>query len=115
MQRILIVLVVGLLAVGCGKSFTEEDVVGTYEIKAEGNPMKLVLHENWTMELHISDVKVEDAKWKMVGKEIHKRTPGKVSIFKIESNGDLTVIARIRNGKREDAPKEEQATFKKIK
>lgn len=36
-------------------------------------------------------------------------------IFKIEPNGDLTLIAQIVDGKLEDLPKEDQATCKIFK
>ena len=36
-------------------------------------------------------------------------------ILKIESNGDLTEIARIKDNKREEAPKQHQRTWKKLK
>jgi hypothetical protein len=36
-------------------------------------------------------------------------------VIKIEPNGDLASIARIRNSKREEVSKREQLTLKKIK
>ena len=57
----------------------------------------------------------EDAKWKIQGAEVHiekGKSDGTVIVNKIEPNGDFTVFARIRNGKREDF---QNRTYKKIK
>ena len=52
----------------------------------------------------------------MVGNEVHVAEEGtSIAVFKIEPNGDLTMIAEIEDGKRNDIPKEDQITFKKIK
>ena len=109
-----IVLIIGLLAMGCGK--TEEDkVVGTYEHKKGGYTFKWVFLENGIIET-TAFAKTDGGTWKMVGNEVHVAEEGKsIAVFKIEPNGDLTVIADIFNGKRDDYPKEDQRTCKRLK
>ena len=98
----------------------EEKVVGSYENKSqidEKYTIKLVLLENGNGELYANGGKGEgDNTWEIVGKEVHfgseKGAGGRSgwAVFKIESNGDLTLISDIRNGKRKDNTKE--ITFK---
>ena len=109
-----ITLIIGLLVAGCGK--TEEDkVVGTYEHKKGGYTFKWVFLENGIIET-TAFAKTDGGTWKMVGNEVHVAEEGKsIAVFKIEPNGDLTAIAEIIRTKREDLPKEDQMTLKKIK
>ena len=51
----------------------------------------------------------------MVGKETHLDCKSIILVIKIEPNGDLNLIARIRNSKREEIAKDPQKTLKKIK
>ena len=55
--------------------------------------------------------------WKIVDGEIHATgKDGKKLIYKINKYGNIIQIAIVfKGGKREDVPKEEQLTFKKIK
>ena len=117
-----IVLIIGLLvAVGCGKSEAEK-LVGTYQATMD-NTYKLVLYENGKSECG-SDIfyAYENGPWKIVEKEIHiVHEPESFedeklsSVYKIESNGDLTWIAEIVDGKRREYGKDEQSTYRKIK
>ena len=109
-----ITLIIGLLVAGCGK--TEEDkVVGTYEHKKGGYTFKWVFLENGIIET-TAFAKTDGGTWKMVGNEVHVAEEGKsMAVFKIEPNGDLTMIAEIIRTKRKDIPKEDQMTLKKIK
>jgi len=109
-----ITLIIGLLVAGCGK--TEEDkVVGTYEHKKGGYTFKWVFLENGIIET-TAFAKTDGGTWKMVGNEVHVAEEGKsIAVFKIEPNGDLTLIAEIIRTKRKDIPKEEQTTIKKLK
>ena len=101
-----IVLIIGLMVVGCGK--TEEDkVVGTYERKKGEDTFTLIFLENGILE----GVKA-NAKWKPVGKEVHVMKGNLEIVFEIESNDDLTEIAVIIGGKRLDTVR---TTYKKIK
>ena len=96
------------------KELTKEEVVGTYEGKGEGT-VKFVLHENEKVELFENGNKFLEGTWKMVGKETHLDCKSIILVIKIEPNGDLNLIARIRNSKREEIAKDPQKTLKKIK
>ena len=98
------------------KELTKEDVVGTYEEKnKDGDIKKIVFHENGKFELFENGDKFIEGTWKMVGKEAHLDCKSVILVCKIEPNGDLASIARIRNSKREEVSKREQLTLKKIK
>ena len=98
--------------------------------------VKLVLLENGKSEHWVNGEKKGKATWKLrkpgakanqelslAVKEVHVLGRKRLffgdgedaRVYKIEPNGDLTWIANIRDGKREDVPIEEQFTFKKIK
>ena len=108
-----------------GKKLTaeEEKLVGSYEAKKEETTVKLVLLENGKSEHWVNGEKKGEATWKLVEKEVHVLGRKRLffgdgedaRVYKIEPNGDLTWIANIRDGKREDVPSEEQFTFKKLK
>jgi hypothetical protein len=104
-----------MLLVGCAGECT--GIEGTYEGKVSEVTIKLVFLENGVLEAYANDEKQKaGAKWKVVGMELHLGSEkGGFSVFRIENNGDLTFIAAIRDGKREETPKEEQGTFQKIK
>ena len=114
MKKTLIVLVVGLLAVGC--TTLRDRVIGTYESKHGTNVLKVILLENGVIESCQDGEKEEDTKWSIVGKEVHAEHPSNsnISVARINPDGSLTGIAMIKNGKREDLQKEDQFTFKKI-
>ncbi len=99
----------------------EEKVVGEYEMRnpnqgREGkDTIKLVLLGTGIIEM-TAFAKTDGGTWKMVENEVHVAEEGKsIAVFKIEPNGDLTMIAEIIRTKREDIPKEDQITIKKIK
>jgi len=79
-------------------------VVGSYEAKIEEDTI-LLLTIN----------KRNKSGWKIVGKELQVKDGSKISVYRIEANGDLTEVAKIEDGERADLPKEKQITFKKIK
>ena len=98
-----------------------EKVVGEYEMRnpnqgREGkDTIKLVLLGTGIIEM-TAFAKTDGGTWKMVGNEVHVAEEGKsIAVFKIEPNGDLTMIAEIIRTKRKDIPKEDQMTLKKIK
>ena len=101
----------------------EEKLVGSYEAKKEETNVNLVLLENGKSEHWVNGEKKGEATWKLVEKEVHVLGRKRLffgdgedaRVYKIEPNGDLTWIANIRDGKREDVPIGEQFTFKKIK
>ena len=96
----------------------EEKVVGEYEPKKDGGTERVVFLDNGIAEGYLNGKKREEEfKWSIVKGEIHVlRESGDIAVYRINKDGSFTVIARIHvNGKREEAPKEEQETFKKIK
>ena len=136
----LITLIIGLLVVGCGKGgeitigeppkeepamstdsikALRDSVVGEYEGKDEdGDTFKLVLLENDVFEYYNNGKKREgDYKWSISEDgELHViDEDGDIGVYRINKDGSLTLIARIQEGKREEAPKEYQFTAKKIK
>jgi len=113
-----IVLIIGLLAVGCGK--TEEDkVVGEYELKgAEGTVAKYVLLENGIAESYANGKKTVENKYKIVDGEIHilHEYSKLIAIHRINQDKSITWIAAMyEDERRKDFQKEDQWTFKKIK
>ena len=56
--------------------------------------------------------KINDGSWKLIGREVHFFFKKEAGVLKIETNGDLTVIAEILDGKRID--KRDQPTWKKF-
>ena len=121
----LITIMILIVAFGCSKSLKEEDVVGSYV----WDILEFVLLENGKFEDWTDGEKDGEATWVIVGKEVHFVEEGKsafafsdmnfsaakIEVHKIESNGDLTLIAAIIDGKRTDFPKEDQTTWKKLK
>ena len=107
------------------KKALSEKVLGTYERidSLGGFTVKQVFLENGKFESYVNgENSLMDGTWKIAGKEVYverKVSPtnplGTGIVFNIEPDGDLTVIAEVKYGKREDFPKEGQATYKKIK
>ena len=110
----LITIIIMLVAVGCGKSLTEEEkkVVGSYESKVGGVTVKLVFLENGKVEHYRNE---EGREWKIDEKKVHVVSKNSTSIYKIEPNGDLTWIALDYVGERIPKRPFQSATFKKIK
>ena len=135
-----ITLIIGLLVVGCGKqeqadanestpTTTEkpdkeltpeqkqkalrDSAVGTYEGKDVGDT--LVYLDNGVLEAYEDGEKEEEGKWKIINKEIYLEIDDEHGFLKINKDGSLTAIARIRDGERKDYPKENQITYKRIK
>ena len=98
------------------KVLKPEDVVGSYEAGVAGSTFRFILLKNGVVENYFDGRKEPaDAKWKIQGAEVHVekgKSDGTVIVNKIEANGDFTVFARMRNGKREDY---HNRTYKKIK
>ena len=90
----------------------EEKLVGRYEAKKSA---KHVLLENGKSETWILGVKRHGGTWKIVGKEVHIGIEKLTHICKIEPNGDLTLIAKILDGKRTDVSKDNQYIWEKLK
>jgi len=90
-----------------------DSAVGTYEGKDVGDT--LVFLDNGVFEAYEDGEKEEEGKWKIINKEIYFEIDDEHGFLKINKDGSLTEIARIRDGERTDFPKERQITFKKIK
>ena len=90
----------------------EERVIGEYEVKRSA---KHVLLGNGKSETWILGVKRHGGTWKIVGEEVHIGIEKLTQVCKIEPNGDLTLIAKISDGKRTDVSKENQYILEKIK
>ena len=138
-MRTLILLVVGLLAVGCGKEeqadtnestptttakpvkelTLEEKVVGEYEFKDDKDTrFRMRVLENGVLESNIKDKqREEDFKWSISEDgELHVEAgDGIILVFRINKDGSITAVAGIDKDGRDDKPKEKQRTFKRIK
>jgi len=134
MKRFLVLIV--LMLVGCGednnsandpvKGLTIESLSGTYE-RVDGMDFKLVIDKSGTFKDYFQHL-FEDisgatfaeqasGNCKIVEKEVHfhYQTPadlaesGRVQIFRVQQDGNLSLIAAIVNGKRHDLSTEQQA------
>ena len=119
----LITIIIMLVPVGCGKSEvenikepTKEGVVGSYELKIGEDTFKLVILSNGQGDGYINGKKTAEATWKIAEKELHNMNSlhKNTAVYKIEPNGDLTVIATIEDGKRTDLPKDKQFFYKRL-
>ena len=131
MKKTLIVLVVGLLAVGCltpgqkrpgvfriPPEALRDSVVGEYEHKYPNEvTLKWVFLANGIVERYINGDKTSQYGWTIVNGEIlHIEAAKTVTwVFRINKDRSITSIAEIEDGKRKDAPKDGDYTAKKIK
>ena len=96
-------------------------VVGSYERMIPiALTFKYVFLENGELEEYVLDntsswAKMSGGNWKVVGKRVHCDFEDGTLVHRIEINGDLTCIAKIEDGKREDIPMEDQFIWKKLK
>ena len=112
-MKTLIVLVLGLLAVGC--TSLRDSVLGEYEYKhSNGITYKDVFLDNGVWEWYRNDKKALEAKWSIVKGEIHVKYDSElIVVWRINKDKSITIIADIYDGKR--TAKEDQNTYKKIK
>ena len=135
-----VVLIMGLWVVGCskqeqtvnnqsaptttGKPVKEltlrEKVIGTYELKENGDTYRWVFLSNGSMEDYINGEKEESTfTWKLVDGQIHHTNGDKHepwSITEINPDGSLTLVAHLsEKGERRDIPRWGVFTWKKIK
>ena len=122
-MRTLIVLVVGLLAVGCltpeqKQKRLRDSVLGEYEFKDKnGITFKDVFLDNGVREYYINGKKLErEDKWSIVKGEIHvKFDSGDIDVWRINKDKSITRIAWMnKDGKRTDREVDGK-TLKKIK
>ena len=93
----------------------EEKVVGAYEIKEGEYTIKIILLENGGGEAYVNGKKQEERKWSVVKGEIHVKYDGVIYVIRVNKDKSITMIAEILDSKREEKPKEDQQTYKKIK
>jgi hypothetical protein len=144
-MKTLIVLVLGLLAGGCGQSDIErleeenrrmeaqlkndklkaelevenkkKSVVGEYERKEEdGTTYKQVYLENGVSEYYFNGKIQGVHRWSIVNREMHVKNSSRViRIYRINTDKSITMIADILGGERTDYSKVSQSTYKKTK
>jgi hypothetical protein len=97
----------------------EKKVVGTYEVKKDGNTLRIVLLENGVFENYVNGKKLEYIyKWSISEDgELQKEDKDEwITIYSINKDESITWIAEIDgNGERTDMPKKFQDTYKKTK
>ena len=94
----------------------EEKVVGEYESIYNGKIYKRVFLENGIVEWYVNGKKRAEYKLEIVNEEIHAAFGSEYKdIYRINTDRSITHIAYISDGEREDFPKEEQVTYKRIK
>ena len=104
MKRTLIILVVGLMTMGCltpEQKALRDSVIGEYEWEDElGHFQKFVLLENGIVEAYENGKKEEEeSKWKIVEAEIHVTEPdGDIAVLRMNKDGSITYIADISTG-----------------
>jgi hypothetical protein len=121
-MKVLISIVIGLLVVGCATIPVEEltpeekKVVGEYESIYYGKTYKRVFLKNGIVEWYVNGKKRAEYKLEIVNGEISAAFGSEYKdIYRINTDRSITHIAYISDGGREDFPKEEQLTYKKIK
>ena len=120
-MKTLIVLVVGMLAVGCltpeqKQKRLRDSVAGEYEYKYPNGTTHKQVFQKDVFQMYKNGEKQAVGKWSIVDGEIHaKYDSGYVRIYRINKDKSYTSIASISGGKRTDKTKEEQWTYKKIK
>ena len=94
----------------------EEKVVGEYESIYNGKIYKRVFLENGIVEWYVNGKKRAEYKLEIVNGEIRAAFGSEYKdIYRINADRSITHIAYISDGEREDFPKEEQVTYKRIK
>jgi hypothetical protein len=78
---------------------------------------RFVLKEDGRYQAFANGLADRGGTWKVVGKEVHvlDHQTDIWAVYIANANGDLTEIASIQRGNREDYPKKEQSVSKKIK
>ena len=96
------------------------EAVGTYEGREDDETVVFGLLKNGVYELYENEEIVEEGEWELISDKIHiiindPEVGTVLNINQINADGSLTEISEMIDGKREDAPKERQYTYKKIK
>ena len=90
-------------------------VVGTYEFKEGENVYRTVFLASGIVEWYTNGKKDGEGTWKLVKEEIHSTHKSVIVIYRINKDGSIIRIAWIEDGKRNDHPKDDRTTLKKIK
>ena len=117
MKNIILLITVMVLS-ACATTSTVKSVAGTYELKIDGDTYRSVLLENGIVESYKNGKKRSEAKWKISkeGELYVTSSDGFIVVYRINKDRSITVIAFIsKDGKRREALKENQFTYKKIK
>ena len=110
-MKSLIVLIVGLLAVGCATTATTtKSMTGVYGAKVGNVFSRVLLLENGEAECYLDGDSAGKCRWYKKDGLIHIESgSGHHGLNRINPDGTFTGIAQIdKNGKRTDTPKEKQ-------
>ena len=96
-----------------------KSVVGTYEFQGDGNNTGRVEFKRNGWILAEINGNRESRRWEIMSNvELYlhpENNIGLIGVHRINKDSSLTFIAVIRDGEREEVPKEKQTTYKKIK
>ena len=91
-------------------------MVGEYEAEIDGDTIKWVFLKNGIVEWYVNGKKRAEYKLEIGNGEIRAAFGSEYKdIYRINADRSITHIAYISDGEREDFPKEEQVTYKRIK
>ena len=102
-----------MLVGGCATTPTMKSVVGTYS-RSGWLPATYTFLENGEVENYDDGLTYHHI-WKIVDEEIQVKLQTMWLVFRINKDKSITLIAAIRNGRRNSLPKKRQGTYKKIK
>ena len=114
----LLVLIVGLMVVGCATTTTTKSMAGIYGAKVGSTFSRVLLLENGEAESYTNGRQSEKCRWYKKDGVLHIVGESGVHGFnRINPDGSFTGIAQIdKEGKRTDYPKEKQVwTWEKSK
>jgi hypothetical protein len=74
-----------------------------------------VFLENGVKEWYRNRKKALERKWTISNGQIHVNSSGYIQVSRINTDGSITLIAYIRDGKRTDIPQEKRLPYKIIK
>ena len=98
---------------------TSQSFLGIYEDSEDNRDWvyRFVLKEGGRYQAFANGLEMEGGTWKFVGKEVHvlDHQTDIWAVYIANANGDLTGIASIQRGDREDHPTKDQDISKKIK
>ena len=122
-----IILIISVLLIGaCFTTPTVENITGkSYDYIKDGDAYRIEFLGTKKIRLaeeYENGIRLWAYKWSIVDGEIHLdlleplyKPSGNIVVLRNDMYNDLTKIAKIRDGKRTDFPKEKQTTIKKIK